>query len=162
MNGGVPLQQADYTLLKANGVASPRMTSGTMIFQSGVTSVNPLSYPSYAPIHRRRMADYIQDSLATALDPFVKKLMTLNRRAAVVALTRNFLTSLVSPTTSNSQRIAGFFVDGKTPNLAPPGGIAPTSLGIFRMIILVQTLASMDDIVLDTTVGDTVNIQAAS
>lgn len=158
LNGGVSLELGDYIALKAAGIAAPKMTSGAMIFQSGVTSVSPIAYPAFAPIHRRRMADYIQDSIAAAMDPYVKKLMTLARRQAIVGAIKQFLIGLLSPTNLNSQRIAGYYVDAKTPNLAPAGGVAPTQLGIFRVIILVTTLPSLDDIVLDTTIGDSVVI----
>jgi hypothetical protein len=164
-NGGVPFQLADYISLKAAGICAPRLTGGgvgTMIFQSGVTSVNPASYPALAPISRRRMADYIEDSLATAMDPYVKQLMTLQRRQSIVGTIRQFLLGLLSPSNLNSQRIAGFFVDGVSGNVAPPGGVSPISLGQFRVIILVTTIASMDDIILDCTIGNTVNIQAAA
>jgi hypothetical protein len=165
VNNNVALQLQDYINFKANGIAAPTFSGGTagvMQFQSGVTSVLYASFPSQAPIHRRRMADYIQDSLALSLQPFVKQLMTINRMAAATTLIRQFLIQLLSPTNSNQQRINGFFLDTKTPNLAPPGGVAPTTLGIWRATILVQTIPSMDDIVLDTTVGDTVNITLAN
>ena len=162
VNNGSPLQLADYINFKANGIAAPTFSSGVMQFQSGVTSVQPATDLAQAPIHRRRMADYIQDSLALALQPFVKQLMTINRQAAATLLIRQFLIGLLSPTNSNAQRIAGFFLDTVTPNLAPPGGVSPTTLGLWRATILVQTLPSMDDIVLDTTIGDTVNVQLAA
>ena len=155
-NGGNPFGINDYIAFKANGICAAKFSSGTLIFQSGVTSVNPALYSALAPIHRRRMADFIQDSIATSLDPFSKQLMTLALRQAVTVEVRQFLISLLSPTNLNLQRIAGFFLDTKTPNLAPPGGPAPTSLGIFRLLILVTTLPSMDDIVLDTQIGDSV------
>jgi hypothetical protein len=155
-NGGNGYALADYINFKQNGICGARFTSGTMIFQSGVTSVNPLTYPALAPIHRRRMADYIQDSIATALDPFSKQVMTLALRQAVILMVRTFMISLVSPQNLNQQRIAGFFLDGKTPNLAPAGGVAPTSLGIFRFLLLATTLPSMDAIVMDTQIGDSV------
>jgi hypothetical protein len=156
VNGGVPLAIGDYINLKANGICGSKFTSGTLIFQSGVTSVQPLTYPALAPIHRRRMADYIQDSIATSLDPFCKQLMTTALKQAVIVMVRQFMIGLVAPTNLNQQRIAGFFLDGKTPNLAPAGGVAPTSLGIFRFLLLVTTLPTMDDIVMDTQIGDSV------
>lgn len=153
-NGGVPFAIGDYINFKANGICAAKFSSGTLIFQSGVTSVNPLTYPALAPIHRRRMADYIQDSIATALDPYSKQLMTIALRQAVTLTVRQFMIGLVSPTNLNLQRIAGFFLDSKTPNVAPAGGVSPTSLGIFRLLLLATTLPSMDDIVLDTQIGD--------
>jgi hypothetical protein len=156
VNGGVALALQDYINFKANGICAAKFSYGTLIFQSGVTSVNPANYPQLAPIHRRRMADFIQDSLATALDPYSKQLMTLALQQALTVMVRGFLLGLLSPTNLNQQRIAGFFLDTKTPNLAPPGGVSPTSLGIFRMLILVTTSPTMDDIALDTQIGDDV------
>jgi hypothetical protein len=155
-NGGNPFTVQDYINFKAAGICACKFTSGTLIFQSGVTSVNPSAYPALAPIHRRRMADYIQDSLATAADPYCKKLMTVARQQAATTMIRQWMISLVSPQNLNQQRIAGFFLDTKTPNIAPKGGIAPTALGIWRFLLLVTTLPSMDDLVADTQIGDTV------
>jgi hypothetical protein len=156
VNGGNPFSVNDYINFKANGICAPKFTSGTLVFQSGVTSVNPSTYPSLAPIHRRRMADYIQDSLTSALDGFCKKLMTIARQQAATLMIRQFMIGLLSPQNLNQQRIAGFYLDTKTPNIAPAGGIAPTSLGIWRFLLLVTTLPSMDDMVIDSMIGDTV------
>jgi hypothetical protein len=156
VNGGNPLTINDYINFKAAGICAPKFSYGTLIFQSGVTSVDPAAYPQYAPIHRQRMADYITDSIATALDPYSKQLMTLALQQAVTVMVRQFMIGLLSPTNLNQQRIAGFYLDTKTPNAAPPGGVAPTSLGIFRMLLLVTTLPSMDDIVIDSQIGDSV------
>ena len=156
VNGGVPLQISDYINFKANGICAGKMSSGTLILQSGCTSVNPLAFPALVPIARRRMADFIQDSIATSLDPFSKNLMTLQARQAIVAMVRTFMLGLLSPQNLNQQRIAGFFLDGKTPNLAPAGGVAPTSLGIFRFLLLVQTIPSMDALVIDSSIGNSV------
>jgi hypothetical protein len=162
VNNNVALVLGDYINFKANGIAAPTFTGGVMQFQSGVTSVLYASFPSQAPIHRRRMADFIQDSLAIALQPFVKQLMTVNRMAAATLVIRQFMIGLLSPTNSNSQRINGFFLDTVTPNKAPAGGVSPTTLGIWRATLLVQTIPSMDDIVLDTTIGDSVSVQLAN
>jgi hypothetical protein len=156
VNGGVPFQISDYINFKASGICAGKMSSGTLILQSGCTSVNPQAFPSLVPISRRRMADFIQDSIATSLDPFSKSLMTLQARQAIIAMVRTFMLGLLSPQNLNQQRISGFFLDGKTPNLAPAGGVAPTSLGIFRFLLLVQTIPSIDSLVIDSSIGNSV------
>jgi hypothetical protein len=147
------LQMQDYIDLKAAGIAAPRMNGGTAIFQSGVTSVDPLVYPSLVRIARRRMADFIQDSLAQAMTGYGKKLSTNLRRKALVSTIRTFLNGLLNKNNPGQQRIGGFTVD-------PNSGNTPTTLGlgIFRVIVNVQTLPSLDSIVLQTTIGDTVQV----
>jgi len=148
------LQITDYINLKAAGIAALRMDSGTAIFQSGVTSVDPNVYPSLVRISRRRMADFIQDSLAQLASGFGKKLSTNARRAGLTSEIRAFMEQLLNKGNPNGQRIAGYTVDGVTGNTPDT-----LSLGIFRIIVNVQTLPSLDSIVLQTTIGEQVQVQ---
>jgi hypothetical protein len=145
----------DYILFKGAGIAGLRIDqdTGVAIFQSGVTSVNPNIYPQLTRISRRRMADFIQDSLAQLCTAFSKKLSTNARRMALVAEIRNFLTQLLAPSNPSAQRIGGFQIDYTTGN-------TPTTLGLglFRITIKVQTLASLDSIVLATVIGEQVSV----
>lgn len=147
----------DYIAFRAKGICAPRMESGTLIFQSGITSVNPTVFPSLRNIARRRMADYIQDSLAVRLKAFGKQLSTPSRRAAIVSEIRSFMNQLLSPGNVAAQRIDGFKVD-------PVSGNTPETLGlgIFRVILSARTLASLDSIVLQTTVGELVDVSEAA
>jgi hypothetical protein len=147
-------QMQDYINFKAAGVAAARMDDGAFSFQSGVTSVDPGVYPQLAPIARRRMADYIQDSLARRGKAYGKKLSTLARRRAYATEVRNFLRGLLGVSNPNFQRIAGFTMDAKSANTQ-----ATLAQGILRFRIRVQTLASLDAIVLETTIGNTVTVQ---
>ena len=151
------MQIADYITFRANGIAAPRMSDGSIIFQSGVTSVNPSIYPQFRNIARRRMADYIQDSLALLLKGYGKKLNTPSRRAGVLSVTRTFMVTLLSPGNAAAQRIDGFKLD-------PVGGNTPETLalGLFRLILNVRTLSSLDSIVLQTTVGEQVDVSEAA
>ena len=144
----------DYINFKAAGIAAPRIdnTSGA-IFQSGVTSVDPNVFPSLAHINRRRMADYIQDSIAIRAKAYGKRLSTVARRAALAAEMRQFMISLLSPQNPAFQRINGFTVDPKSANT--PQTLAQ---GLYRIIIAVQTIPSLDSIVLQTTVGEQVQV----
>lgn len=141
----------DYVAFKAAGIAALFMEDGVATIQSGIVNVDPATSANLANIARRRMASYIQDSLAVALKPFVKKLATRDRRAQCVAVVDEFLASLAAVGNKSAQRIDSYQVDGK-------GGNTPEALarGIFRIIVRVKTISSLDDIVLDTTIGETV------
>lgn len=147
----------DYTLFRASGICAPRMDGGVMTFQSGVTSVDPSQQPGLRNIARRRMADFIQDSLALALKPFGKKTNTRQRRALIAGQINDFMQRLLSPGNQAAQRIDGYKFDPVTPNTAET-----LALGIYRMILNVRTLSSLDAIVLQTTVGETVDVSEAA
>jgi hypothetical protein len=146
-NLGFVLTADDYKDLKANGICAPRVdrTAGS-IFQSGVTTDLTQARKTQA---RRKMADFIQDSIARALVVFVKKLSTDARRDAAVTATDGFLVGLQSEQDPERQRIASFSLDSVTPNTPDL-----EALGIFAMIIKVRTLSSMDAIELRTEIGE--------
>jgi hypothetical protein len=143
----------DYTNFRAKGIAALRIDDGTAIFQSGVTSVDPSVSPNLRNIARRRMADFIQDTLARRLKSFGKKLSTTARRKAITSEIRSFMNTLVSANNPAFQRVDSFSIDDVTGN-------TPTTLaqGLFRIILKVRTLASLDAIVLETTIGESVTI----
>jgi len=141
---------ADYELFKAAGIAALRMDDGTAIFQSGVTSVDPNVNPGLVTIARRRMADYIQDSLALRAKTFGKKLATVARRKALVSEIRQFLDGLLGKDNPNNQRIDSYALSDKQNSATTLGQ------GLYRVVIAVRTLSSLDSIVLATTIGPTV------
>ena len=143
----------DYTALKASGIAALRIDDGTAIFQSGVTSVDPAVNPQLKNISRRRMADFIQDTLARRLKTFGKKLNTLARRRAITTEIRSFMEGLLSRNQPAFQRINGYSIDDKTGNT--PEKLAQ---GIYRVINRVRTLSSLDAIVIESVVGETVEV----
>lgn len=148
------LEEPDYQLFKASGIAAIRIDGGVAAFQSGVTSVDPNVNSGLTRISRRRMADFIEDSLGIALKGFGKKLSTVVRRKAIETLIRTFLNSLLSPTQPANQRINGYTVDtksGNTPQLLQQG--------LFRIIVNVQTIPSLDSLVIQATVGENVQVQ---
>lgn len=143
----VALSIADYTAFKAAGICAPRrdQTSGS-IYQSGITSSIT---PGLTTQARRKMADYIQDSLARALVPFSKKLATQARRDGIYSVIEQFLSELQSVNNPENARIDSYLVDprsGQTPEL--------TARGIFVFIVKVRTLSSLDAIVLQTEIGE--------
>lgn len=143
----------DYTLFKKSGICALRIDEGKAIFQSGVTSVDPTVYPQLVNIARRRMADFIQDTLARRGKGYGKKLSTFNRRKALAGEIRMFLRGLLSPDKPENQRIAGFTVDPKQNTKESLGK------GLYRIVIKVRTLASLDSIVLETTIGEQVEVE---
>lgn len=141
---------SDYKAFKAAGICALRMDAGTAIFQSGCTSVDPGVYPQLVNIARRRMADYIEDTLARRGTGYGKKLSTFARRKALAGEFRMWLRGLLSVAQPENQRIAGFTVDTSSNT--------PTSLGkgLYRVIVKVTTLASLDSIVIAATIGEQV------
>lgn len=150
---GAPLTVTDYINLKAAGICALRFDDGVAIFQSGVTTVDPTVFPSLVNIRRRRMADFIQDTIARRAKAYGKKLSTNARRNALANEIRQFLYGLLGVNSPGSQRIGGFTVDSKTPNT--PDVLAA---GRFRILVNVRTLPSMDSIELAVTAGDTVTV----
>jgi hypothetical protein len=151
------MDQGDYVAFRAAGIAALIMEDGNATIQSGVVNVDPALYANIKNIARRRMADFVQDSLAVALKPFVKKLATKQRRGECVGVVEAFLHSLLSPGNPSAQRIEEYKIDAKSGNT--PEALA---LGIFRIIVKVKTLASLDVIVLETTIGETVTFNDVS
>ncbi len=146
------LQMQDYINMKAAGVCALRMADGAAIFQSGVTSVDPNVQPQLARISRRRMADFIQDTLALRSKAFGKKLSTNVRRKALKSETIAFMEQLLSRANPANQRIAGYTVDDRQNT---PEGLGQ---GLYRIITNVRTLASLDSIVFESTVGEQVQV----
>ncbi len=144
-----------YKFFKANGFCAPKrgLTDG-MAFQSGVTtSLNP----SRLTAARRKMADFILDSFQLVLPLFIKKLNTQVRRDNVRSSMNNFLTGLKSELNPELARIEDFSLnDG-----SPPNNAALRAAGTHIVEADVRTLASMDNIVIQATIGEGVVIEEA-
>lgn len=149
---GSQLSIETYKFFKANGIAAPRrgLTDG-MAFQSGITSsLNP----SRLTAARRKMADFILDSLQLVLPLFIKKLNTQVRRDNVRSSMNNFLSGLESEQNPELARIEGYTLnDGQ-----PPNTDALRAAGVHIVEADVRTLASMDNIVVQATIGEGVVI----
>ena len=149
---GTPkLGLAEYTALRAQGVCALRMdkTVGP-IFQSGVTTSLISGEKNIA---RRRMADYIQDSIANRLVSFGKLPLTQNLKDSAVGEIAAFLNLLKSPNNPAASRITDYSIDDKSGN-------TPSSLarGIYVIIVRVQLTPTSDFIVLQTDIGEGVVI----
>lgn len=145
---GTPILDMNaWTLMRQRGIAGIRMdpTTGPE-FQSGVTTSLTNGQKN---INRRKMADYIEDSLAQILKPFSKLPMSLQLQDSALGQCNDFLDLLLSPDNASFQRIAGYQVDGVTGNTP-----ALTARGVFIIIVRVQTLATADFIVIQAEIGE--------
>lgn len=146
---------SDYQAFKAAGIAAVRVDqNGVAIFQSGVTSVNPVVFPSLVRIARRRMADYIEDSIAGPTTAYGKKLSLQARRKALKGEIRGFCAGLLNKNNPGSQRIGGYTVSDSDGNDDPT-----LSAGMYRITVNVKTLPSLDSIVIQATIGDDVTVE---
>lgn len=141
----------DYIQFRQKGICALRLdrTDGP-IFQSGITTSLTAGRKNIA---RRRMADYIEDSVAQRYNQFSKKLLTNQLKDAIVAETVAFLQDLLSPNNPPAQRISAFSVDSKAGNTPDT-----EAQGIFVVIGRVRTLASADFIVFQAEIGESVNV----
>jgi hypothetical protein len=137
----------EYIALKAAGICAPRKdrVSGS-IYQSGVTSNIT---PGLTTQARRKMADYIQDSLGERMIPYSKKPNTEFRRDAIRGVVEAFLSELRALQNPELARIADFSVDQRSGNTPES-----EARGIFVLIVRVRTLSSLDAIVLQTEIGE--------
>lgn len=141
------LNKDAYTALRTAGICAPRVNrQGTIVYQSDVTSSLT---PGRTTIKRRKMSDYIQDSLADAAEPYAKKLATDSRRAGLESSYDSFLNSLLSPTNPQNQRIVAYGIQdtsAENPELLADG--------ILSHRVEVQMLPSIDNIIIDTQIGE--------
>jgi len=147
--GVTELEMADYIVMRQNGICGPRIdpTVGP-IFQSGVTSSLVSGQKNIA---RRRMANFLQDSMAIALLPLAKLPLTEDLKDAVLSEITAFMEELRSANNPKAQRINDYVIDGESGN-------TPTleSKGIYVVIVRVRTLSTMDDVVLQCEIGENV------
>ena len=147
--GAPVLTRADYEVMKSFGICGIRIDrSSGPVFQSGITTS---LVSGRTRISRRRMADFIQDSLARQYNLYVKQLLSENVKTALITETDGFLAGLLAQATPNLQRIAGYSVD-------PNGGNTPEleSQGIYVLGVAVRLLAEADNIVLNANIGESV------
>jgi len=140
-----------YTAFKAAGICAPRVDQrGVPVYQSEVTSDLTAGRTTQK---RRKMADWLQDSMAILLLPFSKKLATDAREGAADAVLDDFLNTAKGVNGGTRQRIRDYSVtntSSQNPQLL--------ARGISSRKTRVQLLASMDTLVLDTEIGEGVVI----
>lgn len=147
------LQMSDYILFRQKGIAAPRIdrTVGPTL-QSGITTS---LISGQKNINRRRMADYIEDSLAEALVQFAKLPLTNSLKDTSAGEVVAFFEELLSENNPAAQRIAGYLVDTKSGNT-----VELNNAGIYVIVTKVKTLATADFIVVQAEVGEGVNVSA--
>lgn len=143
------LSMQHYIQMRDRGVSGFRIDKKAgPIIQSGITSSLANGEKN---LNRRRMADFIQDSIAERLVELSKELSTEQFRDAAAGEVEAFLLELLSPGAASGQRIAAYQVDdrsGNTPEAA--------ARGIHVIISRVRTLNTADFIVLQTEIGESV------
>lgn len=151
----IQLTMNDYSALKAAGIMAPRFPrGGTAKIQSGVTTSLTSGEETIA---RRRMADFIEDSLAQRLAQFSQDLLTEDLKDTIEGETVSFLEELLSENNPAAQRIAGYTVDTESGNTE-----SLLAAGVFVVIVRVRTLASADYLVLQVEAGNGVVLVTAN
>lgn len=135
-----------YKLLRQYGVAALRMdrTAGPII-QSGVTTSLTTGEKN---INRRRMADFIQDTLAERGNQLSKRLLRESLKDSILSEFDAFLADLLSENNPEAQRIHSYSLDDKSLNTP-----AKEALGIHVVKTKVRMLATLDNLVLATEIG---------
>jgi hypothetical protein len=140
------LTRADYISLKAAGIAALEIDLGSPVFVSGV--VTDLT-PGKTEITRRRMADFLQLSAAFTLRFHVKKKNTEQRRTAIAATLKGWLSGLKR----QGRVVEDFNIDMDILNSS-----TDQANGIQRILMQVQLLPHMLEVVLTTEIGTGVTI----
>ena len=151
LNGSLGI--GEYTQLKASGIAALKMdrTAGPII-QSGITT----SLTSgQTDINRRRFADFIEDSVAAALQPFVKLPITEQFKASVDTEVVAFLNNLLSPDNPPAQRIVAYSFDNTAGN-----GTDANANGYYVITASVQMTPIAKSIIFVANVGPNVTVAA--
>lgn len=145
-----------YKAYKRNGIAVPRRDRQSgMVFQSGNTSSLESGRKTMA---RRKFADFIQDTAAELFNPYVKKINSQSMRDKLRGIWEEFLGRLQNKTRPEAARIVGFVVDDS----ANAGNTeAVLALGVYFIQSTIKTLSSLEDIVMQTNVGENATISTS-
>ncbi len=145
-----------YEWLRSQGVEAPHLDStlGWEIM-SGVTSSLENGQTT---VFRRRMADFIEDSLSAGLMPFSKLPATQGLIDAAEAQCDAFLLTLLSPNDPSAQRIAGYSVNANQSQVNTPAAFAA---GVFVVQVNVKLIPTADFVVLNANIGTNVVISLA-
>lgn len=140
------LTRADYVDLRAAGISAMEVDLGSPVFVSGV--VTDLT-SGKTEITRRRMADFLQLSVANSLRFTVKKKNTVERRLANAGMINAFLKDLQKA----GRVVEAYSVDGEILN-------TPTqrAAGIEKILMRVKLIGHMLHVVIETEIGTGVTI----
>lgn len=141
----------DYKALRRAGIMAPNLL-GIPEIQSAVTSVDPTLQPARKNANRRAFTDYILDSLAEFARPFQKRLNTPTRRAQFVGSLKGFTADLV-----RQERALRDVIDGVSGNTE-----AQLARGVYWVKVTVQMVPTMEVIVIDGQIGESVTFAEAA
>ncbi len=141
-----------YKFLRQKGIAGLRIDRVVgPVIQSGITSSLLAGQKN---INRRRMADFIEDSLADRFVQLAKQPLTEDLKDTILTEATEFLEELESIDNPAAQRIDGFNpVDGVSGNTD-----AQLAKGIYVIIVSVRLLATADFITIQAEIGQGVVI----
>ena len=140
------LQMDDYILMRQYGICGLKIDrKAGPIFQSGVTTSLTSGQIN---INRRRMADFVEDSLADRLIDFSKQPMTIQMQDNVTTELTAFGEELLSINDPGQQRIAVYTVDDLSGNTK-----ATRKANMFVTIFKVEMVPTGDFIVAQCQVG---------
>ncbi len=144
----------DYIDFVAAGINAFQMDplTGPQFIQ-GFTGVNQAVYSANRRVSRRRMADYIEASIALGTASYSKKLSTPVRRDTLTGEIVTFLNGELSKSQPENAHIASFSVDDQSGNTQ-----AQLDSGEFNVLVSAKTLPSMDAINFIMTVGENITI----
>jgi hypothetical protein len=141
----------EYISMRQNGIVGLRNDPDVgFIWQSGITTSLTSGEKN---MNRRRMADFLEDSMAKALSKFSKLPLTKDLEDSMLGECDSFLTGLLSVNNPPAQRIAGYGLDDKSGNTPDT-----EAKGIWVIIAKVRTLATADDILLQVQAGEGVDV----
>lgn len=149
------LSRSDKIALKNAGIIALESNNGSFNFVSGVSTYLP-DGTGKEQIDRRRETDYIQLSIANALEPFVKQKATDARRQLIVSSITAFCRAaqaLGIIAEDSDQTGPGFLVDNKTLNTPESRG-----MGLENILLKVRLLNDLNYIVLTTSIGTQVTV----
>lgn len=153
---GAPIMGIDeYALMQARGIAALRIDPRTR--KPGIESeVTSSLDPAKKYIHRRRMAFYIQDTLALALSSFKDKKVNAQFRADVFKVHVDFFEGLLQRNQPERARIAAYTLDDQSGN-TPDAQAA----GAYFINHYVELLSIAHNIVIGSTVGNGILVVTA-
>lgn len=150
--GAQNLDMTHYIRMKAAGICGLNKTEDGIFFQSGVTTSLVSGKKN---IFRRRMTDYIQDSLTSLCSKYVKIPPTRAVKDDALATIDAFMADLLGEAAAGNQRIKAYVVDDKSGNNS-----TTEAAGVHVVIVRGQLLAPMDVFAIATQVGE--NVDASS
>lgn len=154
------LQRSDYINLRAAGISSFEIDPDLGVkIKSGV--VTQISNSSKIHVFRRRMADYINQSLAKFMKNYQNAPNSLSNRddvhAAIELFNRQMENSGLVPKDAEVSSGLAHLVDTKSLNTD-----ASVASGFFKVIYKRRIYSSMEFIVLQTSIGESVVVTEAN